>query len=466
MSKLSNKAGHPCRTAQRDFHRISRRALQFVIYCCLIVTNIAAADEAAVHEAEHHWPQWRGPLSTGVGPLADPPVLWAEDRNVRWKTPLPGRGHSSPIIWADRLFITAAQPVGKARKAVHDNAPGSHDNLPVTHRHAFIVLAVNRDNGHIVWQRSVNEAWPHAGGHTSASLASASPVTDGRRVYAFFGSYGLYCLDLDGQVLWEKQFGLMQSKHAHGEGSSPALYGDTLIVNWDHEDDSFVTALDAKTGETRWQTPRDEPTSWATPVFVTQAGRVQVIVSGTNRIRGYDLETGKVMWACGGLSANVVASPVAAAGRPFAGSSYDTRALLAINLQDAAGDLTAGEHIIWQRQRGTPYVPSPLLYDSSLYFLAHYQNVMTRVDAETGEDRPGPLRLPGIRNVYASPVAAAGRIYVTDLDGATLVITHDDSPRVLSVNHLDDSFAASAALAGREIFLRGRESLYCIAQTP
>jgi outer membrane protein assembly factor BamB len=207
---------------------------------------------------------------------------------------------------------------------------------------------------------------------------------------------------------------------------------------------------------------REEVTSWATPIIIEHAGKPQVIVSGTNRIRGYDLDNGKVLWECGGLSSNIVASPVSGDGMVFAGSSYDKRALLAIRLDGAAGDITGTDRIAWNRFRGTPYVPSPLLYEGALYFLTHYQGILSRVDARTGEDRPGAFRLQGIHDVYASPVAAAGRIYVTDLDGTTVVVSSGDVPRLLALNYLSEPISASAAIAGRQLFLRGDKHLYCL----
>ena len=256
----------------------------------------------------------------------------------------------------------------------------------------------------------------------------------------------------------------MQSLHGHGEGSSPALYNETLVVNWDHEGQSFVVAIDKRTGTLRWKVLRDEVTSWATPIIVEHEGTPQVIVSGTHRVRGYHLADGNVLWECGGLSANIVASPVTADGMVFVGSSYDKRALLAIRLDGASGDISNTDHIAWTRSRGTPYVPSPLLYDGALYFLAHYQGSLTRVEARTGENRPGAFRLPGIRNVYSSPVAAAGRIYITDLDGITVVASDGKTPRPLARNYVAESVSASPAIAGRHLFLRGEKSLYCLAE--
>ena len=427
-----------------------------LLFCC------SAAAAADVEAAVRNWGQWRGPLATGVAPQADPPLAWneADGTNVRWKTAIPGRGHSTPIVWNDRIFLTTAIAIGPALPPRPSTAPGNHDNLPVTHKHKFVALAVDRASGKIVWQKTLREALPHEQGHQTGSLASASPVTDGEHVIVNFGSFGLYCLDLEGALVWHKDFGAMHSLHGHGEGSSPVLHGNTLVVNWDHEAGSFVIALDKRTGEQLWKVDRKEITSWATPIVVEHAGRTQVIISGTGRIRGYDLATGKVLWECGGLSANVVASPVSDGRLVFAGSSYDKRALLAIRLDGAAGDITGSDRVVWNRFRGTPYVPSPLLYDDALYFLTHYQGVLNRVAATSGEDRPGAIRLDGIGNIYASPVAAAGRVYITDLDGVTAVVSHGDVPRLLAINRLNEPIAASAALAGRDLFLRGERSLY------
>ncbi len=429
----------------------------------VIALPAAAEDAGDSADANRYWAQWRGPLSTGVAPHGDPPVEWSETQNIRWKTALPGNGHSTPVVWGDRIFVTAAIPYGEALEPRYNNAPGAHDNLPVTHQHKFVVLAVDRRDGKILWQCAVHQELPHEAGHVTGSLASASPITDGENVFAFFGSHGLYCLDLEGKVQWQTNLGQMQTKHAHGEGSSPALYGDTLIVNWDHEGQSFVIALDKRTGKQRWKLMREQDTSWGSPLVVEHAGRPQVVISGTNSVRSYDLATGDVIWQCAGLSSNVIATPVSADGMLYAGSSYDTRNMLGIRLAGAKGDITGTDHVVWSRRRATPYVPSPLLYDDWLYFLGHYQGILSRVRAKTGEEPVGPFRLNGISDVYASPVAAAGRVYITDRDGATLVLAHGEVPRVLAFNQLEDSFSASAAIVGRELFLRGQRHLYCIS---
>ena len=424
---------------------------------------VPVAAEQEKSERERNWPQWRGPQGTGVAPQAEPPVKWSEKEGIRWQVALSGRGHSTPIVWGQRVFLTAAIPFGEKLPPRKSGRPGAHDNLAVSQRHQFRVLALRRDNGKTLWSRDLHKELPHEGGHYTGSLASASPVTDGRHLFAFFGSHGLYCLNLDGEVLWKKQLGKMHTKHGHGEGSSPALHGEVLVVNWDHEGESFLAAFDTRTGTERWRRPRNEVTSWATPIIVQHQGRPQVVVCGTARVRGYDLETGNVLWECGGLSANIVATPVAAQGRVFAGSSYEKKAFLGIQLDGAKGDITDQPQVLWRRTRGTPYVPSPLLYGDALYYLGHYQNVLSRIHAPSGKDFPGAFRLGPIRNVYASPVAAAGRVYITDRYGSTIVISHSENPEVLGFNRLPDVFNASAALVGREMFLRGERRLYCLA---
>lgn len=424
----------------------------------------AQANNAAHDSTVGHWPQWRGPFGTGVSPAGNPPVEWSEDKNVQWKIELPGRGHSTPIVWGDRIFLTAAVPFGPKLEPKKSGRPGAHDNLAVSQRHRFVALCVDRKTGKILWQKMLNEALPIEGAHYTASLASASSVADAEHVFAFFGSHGLFCLTHNGDVVWEKNLGQMHTKHGHGEGASPALHGSTLVINWDHEGDSFIVALDKATGKEIWRKPRQEVTSWATPIIVDHAGKQQVIVCGTSRVRGYDLADGSVLWECGGLSANIVATPVYSDGIVIAGSSYEKRAMLAIRLAGSKGDITDTQQVIWSRRRGTPYVPSPLLYDGALYFHAHYQSVLTRLDAKTGEENPGPFRLPGIGSVYASAVGAAGRVYVTDLEDATLVFSNEDKPRILARNVLDDRFNASAAIAGSQLLLRGEKFLYCIGR--
>ncbi|MGE4178190.1 MAG: PQQ-binding-like beta-propeller repeat protein [Limisphaerales bacterium] len=432
-----------------------------------VVLDSRGADEAipGTGSLERSWAQWRGPLATGVAPHADPPMRWSETNNVRWKIALPGKAHSSPIVYGANVYLAAAIPVGNRQKPVYDRAPGTHDNVAVTHRHQFAILAVQRKDGRIAWQKTLKEEFPHEGGHETGSLASNSPTTDGETLFAHFGSHGLYALGLGGELKWQKDLGRMDTLHAHGEGSSPVLYRDTVFVVWDHEGDSALFALDKRTGAQRWKMARDEKTSWSTPILAEVGGKPQLVVSATKRIRAYDPDTGALLWECAGLTDNVVSSPVFGHGMVFAGNSYYRQAMLGIRLEGASGDITGTDRVAWRLGRMTPYVASPLLYDDTLYFLRHLQNIISRLDPVTGQPRGEALRLEDIRDlIFSSPVGAAGRIYVTGRDGTTVVLRHDRENGILAVNHLDDAFSASAAVIDRELYLRGERFLYCLAE--
>jgi outer membrane protein assembly factor BamB len=424
--------------------------------------TLAAPQEAPTLESE--WPRWRGPLDTGVAPHGDPPVRWSETENVRWKTALPGLGHSSPVVAGGRVFLTTAVPWGEPFEARIDAAEGVHDSLPVTRAQRFVALAVDLADGKVLWETVLREAIPHEGGHYTGSYASASPATDGAVVIASFGSEGLYGLDVNGDVLWRVETEPLATKHNHGEGSSPALFDGTVVLLEDHEGQSRVRALDARTGEERWRHARDEPTSWTSPIVAVVDGKPQAIVSGSTAIRGYDLADGTVLWECGGLSRNVVCTPVFAEGLLHAGSSYEKQALLGLDLAGARGDLAPTEHVLWVRRKATPYVPSLLRTADALYFLHHYQGRLSRVDPRTGAESGRPTRLAGMDDIYASPVAAAGRVYVTDRGGVTAVLSDETSPRILARNTLADRFSASAALVGKALLLRGERFLYCLSE--
>jgi len=409
------------------------------------------------------WGQWRGPFGTGMAPHANPPVEWSEKKNVKWKTNLPGLGHSSPIVWGNLVFVTTAEGIGQRKSFTGLTPEGAHNNIDPEFVFQFAVIAVDLDNGNVVWRRTVAQHQPQQSTHETATWASNSPVTDGEHLIAFFGSNGLYCLDLGGRLVWEKNFGEMQVKHGHGEGASPAIHGETVIVNWDHEGESFIVAFAKRTGEELWRKSRDEVTSWATPIIVEQNGHPQVIVSGTKRVRGYDLNDGRVIWEAAGLPGNVVSTPVAADGIAYAAGSYEKQTLLAIKFSDAKGEITGTKNIIWSKSRGTPYVPSPLLLGGWIYYLRHYQGILSRVNALTGEEPSGPFRLGPIFNVYSSPVSANGKIYITDRNGKSIVITDSEQPKILSLNELSDRFSASPAIIDGNFILRGEKSVYCIS---
>ncbi len=403
-----------------------------------------------------YWPQWRGPLCTGAAPDGNPPVEWNEKKNIRWKIRLPGTGYSTPAIWGNNIFISAA--IGP-----EDYTPPRRGASP-TQPIKYLVMAVNRLDGKILWERLAKEEIPHAGQHETSTWATCSPITDGERVYAFFGSRGLYCYNFEGDLVWKKNFGDMSIRRNFGEGSSPVLYKDRLIVNWDHEGQSFIVALNVATGEEIWRTDRDEGTSWMTPAVVEEAGRVQVISSATNRVRSYDLASGKLLWDGAGLTANVIPSPVAADGVVYVISGFRGSVLRAIRLSEAKGKIDGSSAVLWSYDQGTPYVPSPLLHNGILYFLKSNNGILTCMNVATGQPHYANQRLDGIRDIYASPVGVGDRVYLLSRDGVTMVIHHGVKYEVLATNSLDDSFDASPVIVGDELFLRGHTYLYCIAR--
>jgi outer membrane protein assembly factor BamB len=439
--------------------------------------------------AENNWPAFRGPQGTGVAPKADPPLEWSEEKNIRWKVAMPGPGHATPAVWGDRIYVLAAVKTDKEVEPSADE-PGSSRFEPdaptiipammqqgqrpprrrgpmrsakPTHIHQFVVLAIERATGETIWQTVVREELPHESGHVTASQASASPVTDGEHVWASFGSRGIYCLDKNGKVVWEKDYGEMRTRNEFGEGSSPVLHGDTIFLTWDHEGDSFLVALDKRTGDERWKVDRDEPTSWATPLVVEDGDKPLLVVSGTNRVRAYDPADGKVVWESGGLGLNCVPTPVADEQRVFVMSGYREAAGLAIRYRGARGDITDTDKIAWRLDAGLSYVPSPLLYDGKLYFLERFSGMLSSYDLATGKEIYTKQRLEGLGNIYASLVGAKGRVYVLSRDGKAVVFKHGKKFELLAKNELDDAFDASPVVVGKELILRGHEYLYNVA---
>ena len=430
----------------------------FAMWLFVLVGRVQA--DNFLSERLDNWHQWRGPTATGAAPRGNPPSTWSESENVRWKTPIPGEGSASPIVWNDRVFVVSAIATDRVGQAA--TRPSDQKTIPPDKYYQYVVMCIDRGSGAVRWQQTAAETIPHEGRQRTNTYASASPTTDGQRVYVSFGSRGIFAYDLEGNLCWQRQLGTMRTRYGWGEGASPTIYGDTLVVNWDQEDQSFLVALDARTGETRWKVNRDEPTSWSTPLVVEHQGRTQVIVSATRRIRSYDLASGELLWQCGGLTTNVVPSPVAADGVVYCISNYGQSNAFAISLE-SRGDITGSEAIVWHYDRGTPYVPSPLLYGERLYFTSRNASPLTSLNAKTGQPVTETVRLPGLQgNVYASPVAAADRIYFTGREGATVVIRHAPQLEVIAVNHLDDPVDASPAIAGRQMFVRGKTHLYCL----
>jgi outer membrane protein assembly factor BamB len=418
--------------------------------------------QAQAPDALRYWHQWRGPHANGISSHANPPLTWSETQNVRWKIEVPGRGSSTPVVWNDRLFLTTAVPVGVSGDAQHAPRGG----LKPRGVHRFVVMAIDRATGRTLWERVAAEQEPHEAGHfENSTWASGSPITDGERVFAYFESFGLYAYDVNGTLLWQKDLGDKRMRNQFGEGSTPALFGDTLVIVWDHlNGESFIAALDKRDGRELWRVPRDEIDTWATPLVLEVNGRPQAIVPAMRRIRGYDLETGAVVWEGDGLTMNSIPSPVYDDELVYLMSGFQGNDLRAVRLAEARGNIDGTSAVAWSFDRDTPYVPSPILVDGVLYFLKTNSGILSAFDARTGKPHYQNQRLDGLPNVFSSPVASRGRLYFTGREGSTVVIRSGPTFEVLATNTLDDGFDASPALVDNEMFLRGHKYLYSLAE--
>lgn len=421
-----------------------RRAAQASVTAMLLVGAIACGTARAVAE---HWAHWRGPQGNGAAaPDAQPATEFSGTKNVAWKVELPGRGSGSPVVWRDRVFAVSAVPA----------ADGTPKKL------AFKTFCVARKDGKLLWEATAVEAVPHEGTHSTNGYASASPCTDGERVYSHFGSRGLYCYTLDGKLLWKRDdFGAMRTRNSFGEGSSPTLAGNLILVPWDHEGPSFLYALDKLTGKTVWKTSREEPTCWATPLVVNVGGSRQVVMNGQNYARAYDLESGAELWKCDGQTERPAASAVADGGLIFVMSGFRGSFLGAFR-PEGRGDLRGTGNVAWTLDRDTPDIASPLISEGRLYFYKGKSGVLTCLDVRTGKAHYQGQRIPGVNSTYASPVAAGGHVYLTDRNGTITVIKDSPTLEVVATNAVGEPIDATPAPEGRDLFLRSERSLICV----
>lgn len=427
------------------------------------------------------WPTWRGPSGAGLARGAQPPTTWSDTQNIKWKSKIPGHGFSTPIIWKDRIYLLtsietnesvapapAAEPsapsAGGEQKGKGGKRGGGFGGSPKPSKvHEFAVVAVDRATGAIAWQKTARREVPHEGRHATNSFASGSPVTDGEHLYVSFGSRGLYCYDLQGNLKWEKDLGDMKTRNGFGEGASPSIAGPHLIVPWDHEEQSFVVALDKKTGAEVWRKNREERSSWSTPLIVEVGGRLQAIIPATTRTRSYDTATGELIWEARGLTGNVIPTPVTGHGLVYVMSGFQGNAIQAIKLS-SRGDITDTDNIVWSTRKSAPYVASPVLSGDRLYMSKSTDAYLSCLNALTGEVHYQDQPLEGLRGLYASPVAANGHLYVVGREGLTLVLKDAATYEVVAKNKLSDRIDASPVMLGRELFLRGHEFLYCISE--
>ena len=412
-----------------------------------------------------NWPQWRGPSGLGVSSEKNLPSEWSPTKNIKWKTPIEGRGHSSPIIWGNRIFLTTAieGPVVPGAAAVKHMDEGKEyvhpDSVGADHKHLFKVLCLDRETGKVLWQQTAFEGTPYDNRHRKGSFASSTPVTDGKYVYAFFGTEGLYAYDFDGKLAWKALVGKL-STFGMGVGTSPVLFNDFVIVQCDEENgaSSFIVAFDKKTGKEVWRTPRKVQASWATPLLINEGKSSQIITAGNEFVISYDPATGKELWRHKGVASNAIPSPVANNEMVFISAGFPAKVAMAIKLS-GSGDLA--DAVAWKYDKGTAYVPSPILFGDYLY-LTTDRGILTCLDAKTGEVKYEGGRVPIPATFTASPIAFDGKILLTSEDGDTFVVKAGPKHEILATNSIGEPVYASPAVADGRIFIRGEKNMYAI----
>ncbi len=452
-----------------------------------LVAGSAGADPA-------HWPQWRGPFFNGMARTAAP-VEFSDTKNIKWKVAIPGRGFSTPVIWGDKMFLTTAVPTGKVATPAAAEQP---QNPPAQNQAAqnqatqgpgggrgpgrggpgggpgggsgageeqkFVVMCLDIKTGKTLWEKVAKIATPHEGYHRQyGSFASNAPLTDGRYLYVSFGSRGIFCYDLNGKLIWEKDLGVqMKMRNQFGEGVAPALYGNLLIHPFDQESGSFVVALDKRNGKEVWRESRDEISGWATPLIVDVKGKKQVVIGATKKVRAYDPDNGKVIWECAGLGANVIPHPAQHNDTVLVMSGFRDPKLMAIRL-GREGDLTGSDAVLWSQTRGMSYTPSPVLSDNKFYTLTD-NAMLSCFNATTGEPYYQQQRLPQADNFKASPIGAGGNLYLASESGVVTVVKMGEKFEIAATNTLaDQTFIASPVVAEGELFLRSKTHLFCVS---
>ena len=436
---------------------------QIILACVLVYSQSVFAE---------NWPGWRGD-GRGISSEKDLPLKWSEQENVKWKTKIPGAGHSSPIVWGNCVFITTAVAedpnVESFRGGVY---MGGNRAKPDKSSYMYRVICLDTEKGNIQWSKTVIQQDPKTRRHTKNTYASETPVTDGKYVFASFGSAGLYCVDFDGDVVWQLDIGLMRGRQGWGTASSPVLFQNKVIVNCDSHDDSYIAAFEKTTGKQVWRTERNEGPSWGSPFLFETAGRTTVVTNATKRMRGYDAETGELLWECAGGSMISVPSPVSTQDLVFLSSghsiSFSRQPIIAVrsgasgNITPARGK-TRSQGVVWSRKRGGPYVTSPIAVDDYLYVPLD-RGTLTCYEAQTGKVIYDKQELGTRKTITASPVAADGKIYIQTENGECYVVKQGPKFEILAVNRLDEVFCASPAVSGGKLFLRGRKHLYSIGK--
>jgi outer membrane protein assembly factor BamB len=439
----------------------------FVAICTLLGSLSAQAQE--------NWPQFRGPGARGVSDAKDLPESWSKTENVVWTAKIPGRGWSSPVIWGDRIFLTSAtQLKGKPEKV----RPGLYllGERPTPHGpHRWDVYCIDFKSGKILWEKTAHEGIPKEGHHLKNTLASETPVTDGKRVYAYFGNVGLFTYDMEGNLLWKQDLGRYRTAYSWGTASSPVLHGDRVYIVNDNEEHSFVAAFDAKTGKEIWKVDRDEKSNWATPYVWENDLRTELVTCGKKKVRSYSLD-GKLLWELDGMSSIVIPTPFSAHGLLYVTSGYVMsfrKPVFAIK-PGGKGDIslkekqTSNQFIAWYQAKGGPYNVSPVVYGETLYVL-YDRGLLSAFDACTGKAlyQPAIARLGASDHYTASPWAYHDKIFCLSEEGQTVVIPiGGHKPEIVRKNELDELCMATPAIARGSLIIRTESQLYRIANKP
>lgn len=442
------------------------RLLLFIVMPFLFAGHVAASTPSK----DANWPQWRGSEGTGVSAETNLPMEWSGSKNIKWKAPLSGSGNSSPIIWDNRIFLTAeiegeVVPGAQAVKHVLEGQDYKHpDAVAADRHHTLKVICLDRDSGKLLWERIAYEGTVFDDRHRKSSHASPTPATDGKYVFAYFGTEGLYCYDFNGKQIWKAMPGEIATL-GMGTATSPVLFENLVILQCDEDngEKSFIVAYDKKTGKEAWRVPRKVQVSWTTPLLVRDTQRAQLITSGNEFIISYDPKTGKEWWRTKGHGSNAIATPVTGHGMVIVSAGYPLKRMLAIKL-GASGELDSLDaNIVWRYNKGVAYVPSSILYGDYIYVMSD-RGMITCLDVKTGSLIYEGARLPVPATFTASPVAVDGKILMTSEDGDTFVIKAGPQHEVLVTNSIEEPVFASPAISNGMIFIRGARHLYCIGK--
>lgn len=423
-----------------------------------------------IFAGEPVWPQFRGPGSRGVGEDAGRTEGWSATEHVAWVRDVTGRGWSSPIVAGGRVFLTTAVSFGEVEEAKKGLYFGGERKDRPESEHVWLVVCLDLATGAVLWEKELHRGVPDKGLHIKNSYASETPVTDGERVYAYIGNVGLFCLDFDGNLQWDRRWPPVRTQAEWGTAASPVLHGERLYIINDNQEQSFLEAIDVRTGSTVWHVDRDEKSNWATPFVWEHEQRVEIVTPGSGKTRSYDLD-GQELWQLGGSSSITIATPYAAHGLLYVSSGYilDKRKPLFAVRPGASGDISLGDEvtsnasIAWCRKMGAPYNPTTLVYGDLLYVLLD-RGLLSCYDAKTGDVVYEPQRLGGANAYTSSPWAYDGRVYCLDENGVTTVVRAGREFEVLRTNPLaDDEMAmATPAIAGRRLLIRTEQRVYCI----